>query len=71
MIKIKNKLQKPYFIDFWPAYYQGLLITSLKKFIELNIKIDMIIENVKGVGLNTKIVSSLRSTQALKAINGI
>ena len=31
----------------------------------------MIIENVKGVGLNTKIVSSLRSTQALKAINGI
>ena len=48
--------------DLWEAHYQILLITLLKKFIELNVNINMIMKNVEHVELNTKIASAFLNT---------
>ena len=62
---MKKKLQKIYAAyynllimqDFWQAYYQILPIIFLKKFIELNVNLDMMIKNVKHVELNINIAT--------------
>ena len=46
--------------------YQILMGILLKKFIKLNTKMDIIMENVKYVELNTKIVSAILNTHKLK-----
>ena len=46
--------------------YQILMVILLKKFIKLNTKMDIIMENVKYVQLNTKIVSAALNTHTLK-----
>ena len=46
--------------------YQILMGILLKKFIKLNTKMDIIMENVKYVELNTKIVSAVLNTHKLK-----
>ena len=43
--------------DLWQAHYQILLIILPKKFIELNVKMNIIIKNAKGVKLNSNIVT--------------
>ena len=43
----------------WQAHYQILLIILLKRFVKLNVIMDMIIKNVKRVELNTKIVNAI------------
>ena len=35
--------------DLWPAHYQILLIILLKKFIKLNVNMDMIIKNMLNI----------------------
>ena len=72
LVKIEKKLQEPYLKnhnlltaqDLW----QILFIILLKKFINLNVNTDMIINNEKNVELNIKIVSAVLNTQALKMI---
>ena len=52
---MEKKLQKIYLTyynllivqDLWQAHYQILSIIFLKKFIELNVNMDMMIKNVK------------------------
>ena len=52
---MEKKLQKIYLIDYnlliaqdlWQGHYQILLIIFLKKFIDLNVNMDMTIKNVK------------------------
>ena len=46
--------------------YQILMVILLKKFIKLNTKMDIIMENVKYVQLNAKIVSAALNTHTLK-----
>ena len=73
---MEKKLQIPYFTDYnlliaqdlWQAHYQILLIIFLKEFTKLNANADMIIKNVKLAELNTRIVSAVLNTQALKII---
>ena len=57
---MKKKLQKIYLTyynlliaqDLWQAHYQILSIIFLKKFLEFNVNMDMMIRNVKLVELN-------------------
>ena len=64
---MEKKLQKVCLVDyklllakdFWQVHYQILLIISLKKFIKLNVNMNMMIKNVELVSLNTNIVSAL------------
>ena len=68
--------QKPYLSnyhlltaqDLWQADYQPLLTTLLVKLIKLNATMDIIIKNAKRVESNTKIVSAVLNTKALKMI---
>ena len=48
------------------THYQILSIILLKEFIKLNVYTDIITKNVKRTELNTKIVSAVLNTQALK-----
>ena len=76
MIKIENKLQKPYPTDYnlltaqdlWRANYQILSIILLKEFIKSNVNMDTMIKNVKLVELNTKTGTTFLNTQTLKMI---
>ena len=71
---MEKKLQKPCPADFnllteqdlWQAHYKILLRFSLKKFIKLNLKIDITIKNVKPAKLNTKFVTDFMNIQTLK-----
>ena len=45
--------------DSWQVHYQILSIIILKKFIELNLNMDTMIENVKHVKLNIGIATPL------------
>ena len=54
--------------NLWQAHYKILSIILLKEFRKLNVNMDMIITNVKHVELNTKTVSAVLNTQALKMI---
>ena len=59
--KNRTKSENPYLTDYnlliaqdlWQAHYQILLIIWLKEFIKLNVKMNMIIKNVKRAELNT------------------
>ena len=72
---MEKKLLKPYLTDyslltvqdFWQAHSQILLIILLKKFIKLNVKINMILKKMKLVELNTNIAMAIASmnTQTL------
>ena len=76
MIKIENKLQKPYPTDYnlltaqdlWRANYQILSIILLKEFIKSNVNMDTMIKNVKLVELNTKTATTFLNTKTLKMI---
>ena len=76
MIKIENKLQKPYPTDYnlltaqdlWRANYQILSIILLKEFIKSDVNMDTMIKNVKLVELNTKTATTFLNTQTLKMI---
>ena len=54
---MENKSQKSDLTDYnlliaqglWPAHYQILLIILLKKFIKLNVNMDMIIKNMLNI----------------------
>ena len=73
---MEKKLQKVCLVDykwllakdFWQVHYQILLIISLKKFIKLNINMNMMIKNVELVSLNTNIASAFLNPQALRMI---
>ena len=74
---MKNKLQKIFLTyysllitqDLWQAHYQILsIIFILKKFIELNVNMDMMIKDVRLVELNISIVTVFLNTQILKMI---
>ena len=76
-MKMKNKLQKIFLTyysllitqDLWQAHYQILsIIFILKKFIELNVNMDMMIKDVRLVELNISIVTVFLNTQILKMI---
>ena len=54
--------------DLWQAHNQILSIIFPKEFIELNVNMDMMIENVKLVELNISIATVLLNTQILKMI---
>ena len=54
--------------DLGQAHYQILSIIFPKEFIELNVNMDMMIENVKLVELNISIATVLLNTQILKMI---
>ena len=54
--------------DLWQAHYQILSIRFLKDFIELNVKLEIMIKNVKHVGLNISIATVFLHTQILKII---
>ena len=72
--KNREKLQKRYPIDYSlligqdlrQANNQTLFIILLKEFIKLNVNMDMKIENVKCVELNSKFMSAVWNTQTLK-----
>ena len=67
LIKMENKLQKPFLTnynlliaqDLCQAYYQILLIILLNDFIKSNAKMDMIIKNVKHIEISSKIVNAV------------
>ena len=73
---MEKKLQKVCLVDyklllakdFWQVHYQILLIISLKKFIKLNVNMNMMIKNVELVSLNTNIVSAFLNPQALRML---
>ena len=76
-MKMKNKLQKIFLTyysllitqDLWQAHYQiSSIIFILKKFIELNVNMDMMIKDVRLVELNISIVTVFLNTQILKMI---
>ena len=52
--------------DLWQAHYRILLITLVKEFVKLNVKMNKIIQNVKRLELNTNIATSFLNTQDLK-----
>ena len=54
--------------DLWQTPDQIFLIILLKKFLKLNVNMDMIIKNVENAGLNTKIASFALNMQTLKTI---
>ena len=49
--------------DLWQAHYQIVSISFLKKFIKLNVDMDMIRKNVKNAELDIKVVSAFLNTQ--------
>ena len=71
---MERKLQKIYLTyynlliaqDLWQAHYQILSIIFLKEFIELNVKLDMMIKNVKHLELNTGIAAVFLNTKILR-----
>ena len=71
---MERKLQKIYLTyynlliaqDLWQAHYQILSIIFLKEFIELNVKLDMMIKNVKHLELNTGIATVFLNTKILR-----
>ena len=68
---MEEKLQKIYLIyynlliaqDLWQAYYKILTMIFLKKFVELNVNIDMMMKNVNLMELNIIIVTVFLNTQ--------
>ena len=66
------KLQKLYTSDYNLLIVQDLWQTRfqifLQEFIKLNVNTDMMIKNVKLVGLNTKIVSAALNIKTLKMV---
>ena len=76
MLKAERNEKKLYPTDYnlliaqnlWQAHYQILLIILLKKLIELNVNMNMIIRNVKHAELNTKNASPFLNTQTLRII---
>ena len=68
---MEEKLQKIYLIyynlliaqDLWQAYYKILAMIFLKKFVELNVNIDMMMKNVNLMELNIIIVTVFLNTQ--------
>ena len=48
--------------DLWQTHYQILLKILLKEFINLNVNMDIMIEKMKCLELNTKIVSAVEYT---------
>ena len=52
----------------WQALYQILSIIFLNEFIELNVNLDTVIENVKYVYLNISIVTVFLNIKTLKII---
>ena len=68
---MEEKLQKIYLIyynlliaqDLWQAYYKILPMIFLKKFVELNVNIDMMMKNVNLMELNIIIVTVFLNTQ--------
>ena len=68
---MEEKLQKIYLIyynlliaqDLWQAYYKILSMIFLKKFVELNVNIDMMMKNVNLMELNIIIVTVFLNTQ--------
>ena len=71
---MERKLQKIYLTyynllivqDLWQAHYQIFSIIFLKEFIELNVKLDMMIKNVKHLELNTGIAAVFLNTKILR-----
>ena len=67
---MEKKLQKTYLTysnllivqDLWQAHYQILSIIFQKKFIKLNVNMDMMIKNVKLEELNVSIPTVLLNT---------
>ena len=76
LVNMETKSQKPYLTnynllisqDLWQAHYQILLIILLKKFTKLNINMNRLMKNVKGVAFNTKIVCAALNTQTVTII---
>ena len=68
---MEEKLQKIYLIyynlliaqDLWQAYYKILSMIFLKKFVELNVNIYMMMKNVNLMELNIIIVTVFLNTQ--------
>ena len=68
---MEEKSQKIYLIyynlliaqDLWQAYYKILSMIFLKKFVELNVNIDMMMKNVNLMELNIIIVTVFLNTQ--------
>ena len=52
--------------DLWQAHYQIFSIIFLKGFIELNVKLDMMIKNVKHLELNTGIATVFLNKKNLR-----
>ena len=73
---MEKKLQKPHHTvynsltaqELWQVHYQTLFIVLLNEFIQLNVNMVIIIENMKRVGFNTKISSVSLNIQTLKMI---
>ena len=67
---MEKKLQKTYLTysnllivqDLWQAHYQILSIIFQKKFIKLNVNMDMMIKNVKLEELNVSIPTAFLNT---------
>ena len=67
---MEKKLQKTYLTysnllivqDLWQAHYQILSIIFQKKFIKLNVNMDMMIKNVKLEELNVRIPTVFLNT---------
>ena len=67
---MEKKLQKTYLTysnllivqDLWQAHYQILSIIFQKKFIKLNVNMDMMIKNVKLEKLNVSIPTVFLNT---------
>ena len=49
--------------DLWRANYQIFSIIFLKEFVELNVNMDMVIQNVKLVDLNISIETVFLNAQ--------
>ena len=63
---ISYKLQLLIAQDLWQDQYQILLIILLKDFIKSNVNMDMIINNVKHVELNTNTAGVVLNAKTLK-----
>ena len=74
--KLKKNLPKPCLInysllitqDLWQAYFEVLLIILWKKFIKLNVNVNVIMKNDKRAELITNIMSDLLNTNIDVAI---
>ena len=54
--------------DLWQAHYQIFSLIFLSEFIKLNANSDIMIKNVKLVGLNISIATVFLNTQILNII---